>query len=169
MSFLTPRPRQPIAPERPTTYGMTQGERTDPPVDDYAGQTEVETPPDTEYGEEPPGETAVAVYLVSPPPNDETYVNWNAMTVTVGGTPSQVASQDRRRERVVIRNLSETEDVVLTRNSEDSEFMGFLLAAGKDIEMLHNGGVWARTPAGVSDGVMLSVLNEFSLESYSAE
>jgi hypothetical protein len=169
VSFLRPKEVRPTVPERPSTYGQTQGERTVRPVDDYAGQTEVETPPTSEYGEEPPGESAVGVYLVAPPPNDETYVEWNAMTVTVGLDSSQVASQDRRRNRVILRNLSDADDVVLTRNSTDSEFMGFLLLAGQEIEMLHNGGIWARTPVGTVDGVLLAVLTEFSLESYSAD
>lgn len=151
---------------RPSTFREDPSERTHMypgPEPDYPTAEDKDA---EDLGFDPPQERAVGVYLVSPPPNDRSFVEWSSMTVGVGTKPVQVASYDRRRRRLRVKNLDAANAVVVFRNSTDLLHTGFTIKAGETEEFLHNSGVWLRTGSGVSDQVQVSVYSEFELDEY---
>ncbi len=151
---------------RPSTFREDPSERTHMypgPEPDYPTAEDKDA---EELGFDPPEERAVAVYLVSPPPNDRSFVEWSSMTVGVGTKAVQVASYDRRRKRLRVKNLDATNAVVVCRNATDLLHTGYTINAGETEEFLHNSGVWLRTGEGVSDQVQISVYSEFELDEY---
>lgn len=140
------QPVEPIGPTRPSHWHEDPNQRTDlneSTLDYPDTDTEPDTPED--YGLPHP-ETAVPVYLVEAPPNDRTLRDWAGGTYTVDTVNSQQVggSADRGRRRLVVRNLDAANAVFLLRASTDSNFTGYKLPAGQEIELFHNHSVWLR-------------------------
>ena len=160
-SIPVPAPTEPV---RPSHFREDPNERTDlgRAELDYAdeGQTVHEV-----YGfpPNPRVEIPVPVYMVEAPPSDRTLRDWSAQTVTTNDTTSiQVgAAADRGRRRVLLRNLDDTDSVVLLRNSTDSDFAGYTLPPNTEVEFQHNHALWVRA---VANTPQVSVLSEFDVD-----
>lgn len=109
-------------------------------------------------------EAAVPVYLTESIPADRVYRDWSAGTYTVDDTRAhQLGDTDRRRTRLVLRNLDDTNSVTIVRNATDLLFAGFTLPPGEEVVFLHTEAVWVRATASATS-VSVSVLNEFEVD-----
>lgn len=161
--------QQPAAgPVRPSDFNKTVEERVTPPELDYPtnveGDVEVDTPDD--YGWNPADvDRPVAVYVAAPIPADRPLTEWSGGTLPVGTIGSRIASDDRNRKRLIVRNLAEVagETVYLTRQQSDQSFTGYALPPGADIIMEHCSSVWAHTDADTAD---VSFFVELTVEEY---
>lgn len=153
---------------RPSTFREDPSERTHMypgPEPDFAVPDE-NAPEPGELGFETHPEPAIPVYLVSPTPNDRSYVEWSSMTVGITDTrATQIASYDRRRRRLRVKNLDETNSVMVFRNSTDLNHTGYTIEAGAVEEFLHNSGVWVRGVTAATT-VQVSVYSEYDLDEY---
>jgi hypothetical protein len=152
-------------PSRPDGFRVSVEERTEPePKMDYPDGSEGDITLDQpeEYGYQEYGDRPVNVSVVSPIPGDSPMVEWTTGTVTLSDDYAQeIGSGDRRRQRFVVRNLSESGEAYITRANMDQSFAAFTLIAGEKEEFLHNGPIWAR---GAVDGVRITYFSEFVLE-----
>jgi hypothetical protein len=155
---------EPVAYERPSTHRQDPSQRTNMypgPDEDYA--TDVEVEPE-EYGFTDSVEPPIPVYLVGAAPQDRTYRDWSAGTFTADTSrATQIASYDRHRLRLRVRNLDETNSVFVVRSATDLNHTGFKIPAGETEEFLHNGGVYVR--AETAD-VEVSVYAEFEIDEF---
>jgi hypothetical protein len=157
-------------PSRPDGFRESVEERTEPePKVDYpdgsAGDITLDQP--EEYGYQEYGDRPVNVAVVSPLPADRAVVEWTTGTVTLSADYAQeIGSGDRRRQRFVIRNLSDADAAYITRANMDQPFAAFTLPAGKSEVFLHNGPIWAR---GEVAGVQITYYSEFTLEEAESE
>lgn len=126
-------------PDRPSTMGKQYGEVTAEPTpdfDDLDPNNDVVTS-HAGYPGEP--ESAAPVYLTEAPPTARSFTGWTPGRITASAQPQEIAGRERRRQRLVLHNLSETETVNVLVHKTDSPWTGFPLLPGKDVEFLHNG------------------------------
>ena len=158
------RATEPSGPGRPSTFHEDPSERTDEVQLDYASEGQIVNthygPPDDELPER-----AVPVYQVEAPPGDLTFREWSPGSggVTVGHA-IQVASQDRRRTRLVVRNMDDVESVFVVKEATSAAFTGFEIPAGGSEEFNSNSAVWVCVATGVSGAVPISWFTEFDLD-----
>jgi hypothetical protein len=86
-----------------------------------------------------------------------------AGTVTADGKITQVAGPNRNRTRMRIYNTHAADAVRLLDDGGQSSFTGFILAAGKDVDLFTEQEVYAVVPLPGVNVVTLSVVDEFSL------
>lgn len=144
-------------PERPSTAGLDVEERTELQAEpDYA--TEHYEPP--EYGNDYDEPEPLPVYMVQAPPPLEQDYNWAGATHTVDSQPTQLAGRDRRRKRMVVRNLDDTENVLLGPGPLMQGFLSFQVPPGASVEFTHNDAIWAMASAEIE----VSTMNEYALD-----
>jgi hypothetical protein len=158
------RPQQ-TSPERPSTFGQDPSQRTEEPELDYP---DTDAPPDSpqDYGphEELP-ERAVPVYQVEPPPGDLTFHEWSPGSGGVtAGHAIQVASQDRRRTRLIVRNLSDSITVFAVKESTSASFTGFAIPPESSEEFNSNSAVWICVDATEAGTAEISWFTEFDVD-----
>lgn len=164
MLFKGTPSREPSEPVRPSHFREDPNQRTDLNESelDYAdeGQTVSEQ---LGFPDGPRVEIPVPVYMVEAPPSDRTLRDWSAATLTTSTTNAiQIgAAADRGRRRVLIRNLDDTDSVVLLRQSTDSDFAGYTLPANEEVPLSHNHAIWVRASA---NNPQISVLSEFDVD-----
>jgi hypothetical protein len=159
---------EPSEPVRPSHF------REDPNVRTDLGRAELDYPDEGQTVEQDYGfpvdgriEIPVPVYMVEAPPSDRSLRDWSAQTVTTG-TENAIqigAAADRGRRRVVVRNLDDTDSVVLLRKSTDSDFAGYTLPPNTEVEFQHNHALWVRADA---NSPQVSVLSEYDVDDLKA-
>ncbi len=138
------------APIRPDNSRVPVETRTDNRHNadpDYAIEAElIETP------EPLPPIEPIPVYQVEIPPSRRVLKRWTTGTMTLTGLePEQLAADDRHRTRLVVMNTETANAVYLTEKPVGtSTAFARLLPFGKEVEMLHNQGVWAFTGSGLT-------------------
>lgn len=174
MSFLVPArnvPEQPSGsgPVRPSEFRESVEERTeieapaDYPTPDESGDFHVQE----QLGYPAPhGEPTVAepvgVYQVLPPPDVRVFTDWQPDTIGLNAVPTLLAAANRRRTRLVVRNLDDTAVVYLSRQGNNSQAMGaYAIPAGTDVEIFHNSQVYAYSDV---DGTQVTFFVEYDLE-----
>jgi hypothetical protein len=162
--MLFKRVAGPAEPVRPSHFREDPNQRTDlgRAELDYADEGQAV---EQDFGFPPEGrvEIPVPVYMVEAPPSDRTLRDWSAQTVTTG-TENAIqigAAADRGRRRVLVRNLDDTDSVVLTRRSTDSDFAGYTLPPNTEVEFQHNHALWVTA---VANSPQVSVLSEFDVD-----
>jgi hypothetical protein len=86
-----------------------------------------------------------------------------AATATADGLVTGVVGGNEGRTRLRIYNTHATDAVRILDDEGQSIFTGFLLAAGKDMDIFTEAAVWAAVPSGGVNNVTLSVIDEFGL------
>lgn len=164
MLFKNVPNRQPTEPVRPSHFREDPNQRTDLNESelDYADEGQIVDQP-LGFNEDPRVEIPVPVYMVEAPPSDRTLRDWSAGTFTTSTTVEiQVgASADRGRRRVVVRNLDDTDSVILLRSNTDSDFAGYTLPPNTEAEFTHNHALWVRAAA---NSPQVAVFSEFDVD-----
>jgi hypothetical protein len=86
-----------------------------------------------------------------------------AGTATADGPVTGVVGGNEGRTRLRIYNTHATDGVRILDDEGQTIFTGFLLAAGKDVDIFTEEGVWAAVPAAGVNSVTLSVVDEFTV------
>lgn len=143
--------------------------------DEYVAPTIAEQPPtsnqdidyptdaDTEPAPLQPGwseENPIPVYMVERPEIPQV-MEWSSQRVPVTDNAIQIVGARRNRTRVVVRNEG-TDAVHVGRDEQVTDAFNFRIAANEDLEMLHNGAVWARCASG--DSATVNVMQEYTVE-----
>lgn len=112
--------------------------------------------PEPDWSEDNP----IPVYVVERPETPQV-LEWSSLRVPVTDSAIQLAGGRRNRTRVVVKNEG-TDAVHIGRDEQVSDAFNFRLAANEEIEMLHNGAVWARCASG--DTATVDVIQEYTVE-----
>lgn len=174
MSFLVP-PRENVhqssrdtGPERPSEFRESVEERTeieapaDYPTPDQDGKFDAaQSFQPVEHGE-PAVSPPVPVYQVVPPPDVRVFTDWQPNTMGLNGQPVLLAGANRRRTRLVVRNLDAANPVFLARQGGSNAQMGaYQLPPGQDVEIFHNSQVYAFSTV---DGTQVTLFAEYDLD-----
>lgn len=127
------------APLRPSHWHEPPEERTDNrhsappdyPTEDY---------PAPVYGL-PEGIDPIPVYITENPPRERPLVRWLPLSGTANASQRQaIASNDRRRQRTIVRNTDTANTLYITYDANVSNAaFAFALPFGQREEFLHNG------------------------------
>lgn len=152
-------------PVRPDGFRESVEERTElDPMEDFPTGTEDDIKLDSpdNYGYQEHADRPVGVYITSPIPSDRPLIEWTGGTITLPDSYStQIGSGDRARRRFMIRNLSSSDEMYITRAQMDLPFAGYTILPGDREEFEHNGPMWAR---GAAAGVRVTYMSEFVVE-----
>lgn len=146
------------APEyAPPGWRQAPEERTEiEPTPDYPVRDDIVSAPTGEMEPDP-----LLVAVVSQPDAHESR-DWSANQFYIDETrPVMLVGAEYARRRVVIINNDDTNAVRLLARPTDALFTGVLLGAGQQVEMLHNGAVWAQCEATLT--AYVSVISEYVL------
>lgn len=102
----------------------------------------------------------IPVYIVERPEIPQV-LDWSSQRMPVTDNAIQIVGARRNRTRVVVKNEG-TDAVHIGRDEQVIDAFNFRLAANEELEMLHNGAVWARCASG--DTATVNVMQEYTVE-----
>lgn len=156
-------PQRDQAPTRPSHFGEDQNERVDlEAAEDYPVELIPELMP--EFPRHAPAPEPVPVYQVESPPRDRTIVDWQPATYSATTDPQQVASADRRRRRILVKNLDSTGgNLIYVAKSRESAkaITSYAVRGTAEVEMFHTQEVWVFSDTSTRD---FSVMVEFEVD-----
>lgn len=157
-------------PDRPSHYGQDNNEFIP------RNQTEQDFPSLEDSPEPHTGFLAAPdptpVYLVEAPPADRKIVAWRPETFTVDNTATntnaartQIASNDRKRTRLIITNLDAANSVFITADAmNNNQAFAYELGAGKREEFFHNSAMWAFCAS--TKSAKIAVFSEYEVDDF---
>lgn len=134
---------QPATPDRPSTMGKQVGEVTEEPIPDYDDSVTEDSEVTTQYGFPNEPMASAPVHLTSPPPISRIYKTWTTGKATLSTQPLNISSSERRRTRLVVRNVNELENVYLSTDELTPEFGAFELPPGERETFYHTERIYA--------------------------
>jgi hypothetical protein len=153
--------RRPKGSELRAEQRLPEYPEEDYPHTDEDAEIELDSGPEEEHVT-----PAVRVFPVAAPPAQRPIITWEAGTIDVDVTTTrrvtQIASKNRGRKRLFIRNVS-LANVFLVSNRETLHFLGFRLMAAQEVELTHNDDVWAYAEAG-GTAATITFLAEYEVE-----
>lgn len=145
---------------RPPHFRETPEERTEIyPTQDYPSAPEMEGFPEEPFepgDDEGPIQVDIGQNIGPAEPRD-----WSANRTQVQNTrTTHLAGWEPNRTRLFIQNNDATVSVFLGRNETDLVFAMFELGPGENVEMWHQGDVWALCDG--SDVAYVSIIQEYT-------
>lgn len=147
---MTQEPQEFVAPQR-----VDQPPTTNQDIDFPTEADKEPQPLEPDWSEDRP----IPVYVVD---REETpqISEWSSVRFGVTDQPVELAGSRRNRNRLLIRNEGVNE--VYLGNDMTVNSMNYGLPANAEVEMLHNGSVWARCASGESATV--NIIQEYTVE-----
>lgn len=138
---------------------LAPDDRTPDTNQDYDYPTDADKQPDfpePDWSHDQP----IPVYVVERPEAPQV-LDWSSTQINVTANAVEILGARRNRTRVIIKNDG-TNAVIIGKDMALNTALNFSLSANEQIEMLHNGSVWARCAAG--ETATVNVMQEFTVE-----
>lgn len=138
---------------------LAPDDRTPDTNQDYDYPTDADRQPDfpePDWSEDKP----IPVYVVERPETPQV-LEWSSNQIGVTDRAVEIAGARRNRTRMIVKNDG-ADTVYIGRDMALNTALNFTVKSGEQIEMLHNGAVWAKCAS--TETATVNVIQEYTVE-----